>query len=338
MAYIAKRTRTDGTTAYRAVIKFKGRVVATKVFDKKSYAQAWAKRIEDDRTRVAALGSQIGAARFTELCDLYIAHWKTLNRKDQTQPKRVEWWRARLGTIRVADITGDMVRNELDRYARGRKPATVNRHKACLGAIYKYAKLEQGLPAALNPSREVATRDEHNQRQRYLSEDERNRLLAVCRASPYPRLHLLVIMAITTGARMGELLKLRWTDIDFDRAQATLGDTKNGDPRVLPLTANVLAELRQFRGLGWVFPAAREPHKHTWARNYWDAAVAVAGIEEFRFHDLRHSCASMLVCNGATLFQVGEILGHRSTQTTKRYAHLDVAVKTALVNKVFGAL
>jgi len=189
--YVQKIIRKSGTTAYRAVVKSKGRVIATKIFDKQTHATSWAKRLEDDRVRVSALGSTIGQAKFTKLCDLSVAWWKTQERKDKTQPQRVDWWRARQRNTRVADVTADEVRQALNNYAIGRKLATVNRHKACLGAIYKFAQQEHGLPASINPSREVATRPENNHHQRYLSDAERGRLLTTCRQSEYTRLYLL---------------------------------------------------------------------------------------------------------------------------------------------------
>ncbi len=186
----------------------------------------------------------------------------------------------------------------------------------------------------------MANRSENNAVVRWLSDEERGRLLATCKDSAWPRLYPLVFMALTTGARRGELLKLTWADIDFDSGLATCRDTKNGDPRILPLPQATQTVLKPFRGIGsaLVFPSERIPTKPMEFRKLWSTALQQAGIENFRFHDLRHSAASYLVMNGATLHETAEVLGHRSVQTTKRYAHLSTQHKAALTERILGKL
>ena len=99
-------------------------------------------------------------------------------------------------------------------------------------------------------------------------------------------------------------------------------------------------ELQRFRevGSGLVFPSPTLWRKPFEFRKHWVKAKAEAGIENFRFHDLRHSAASMLVMNGATLYETAQVLGHKSTQTTARYAHLSVEHKQALTDRIMGKL
>ena len=173
-----------------------------------------------------------------------------------------------------------------------------------------------------------------------LESDERDRLLEACKSSSYERLHALVLMGLTTGARQGELLRLRWSNIDFKRREAYLSDTKNGSDRVIPLPEITVAELARFRelGHGLVFPDDKHTDKPKNIRSVWMTALRKAGIENFRFHDLRHSAASMLVMGGATLHDTGEILGHRCAQTTKRYAHLSNDHKRNVSDAVFSSV
>jgi len=147
------------------------------------------------------------------------------------------------------------------------------------------------------------------------------------------------VLAITTGARRGELLGLKWTDIDFQRRTATLHKTKNGDKRVLPLPTPAITELMKFRQTnGLVFPGLRKPHRPFDPHNVFKKALEEAGIHNFRFHDLRHSAASYLVMNGATLYETGEVLGHKSIETTKRYAHLSIEHKAQLTERVMTGI
>jgi integrase len=149
-------------------------------------------------------------------------------------------------------------------------------------------------------------------------------------------------MALTTGARRSELTGLRWQDIDFVHNVAFVGRSKNGDPKTLPLVSNVLDLLNAFNTgtapTGLVFPSPRIPTQSYGFEERWKAALKAAKVRNFRFHDLRHTCASMLAQNGATLLEIGDLLGHRQLQVTKRYSHLASGHKAALVNRVLGSL
>ena len=215
-------------------------------------------------------------------------------------------------------------------------PATVNRYRSVLSAIFKYAIGEGYL--TVNPVTRVPCRRVSNQRTRYLSESERVRLLAVCKNSTWNKFYVLVLMAMTTGMRKAELLNLRWCDVDFDKGLAFLGDTKNGEQRYCPIPDFVTGELKPFReiGAGLLFPSEILPDKPREFKKYWVKALVDAGIENFRWHDLRHTAASILVMNGATLYEAGEVLGHKCTQTTARYAHFSTEHKAELVNRIMS--
>ena len=125
------------------------------------------------------------------------------------------------------------------------------------------------------------------------------------------KLYLLVLVALTTGARKGELLALRWADIDRERAVAYVRASKNGDRRMLPLTPAVLEELKRFGGAehALLFGSERRPGKPMQFDAAWQLALKEARIDNFRFHDLRHSCASYLAQQGASLVELADVLG-----------------------------
>jgi integrase len=228
---------------------------------------------------------------------------------------------------------------ELVPTARARTPDSVNRIKAALSSFYKHA-IVAGIVSS-NPCTGIPARAEHDKRTRWLTDYERAQLLKACRASDCEKLylHLLLLAALMTGARRGELLALRWEQIDFSARTATLARTKNGDARTLSFPMPVIEEmLRHRKAAGLVFADERNVFSVASIKRPWLTALKEAKIEGFRFYDLRHSAASYLAMSGASLLEIAKVLGHRSMQTTKRYAHLSVAHKQALTDRVLGVL
>jgi integrase len=165
-------------------------------------------------------------------------------------------------------------------------------------------------------------------RVRFLDDEERKHLLDACRISDCPYLYPIVVIALSTGARKNEIMHLRWRDIDFERGVARLERTKNRERRALPLTHHALKLVQDLHEV------AGNPAKTDFLfgrsdglapleiRKPWNKALKDASIEDFRFHDLRHSAASYLAMNGATSAEIAEVLGHKTLQMVKRYAHL----------------
>lgn len=296
----------------------------------------------------------------SELIDLYAAHYTG---RDESRGQRLRWWQERIGTIALQDLSDDHVHLHLEALAdqnalyfagkdeAGRpimhakrkrlSPATINRYGACLAAVITWAVKKRLAPKGyVHPCRSIERKPENNERTRFLSDAERVRLLDACKASTWPRLYVLVLAALTTGARKGELMGLTWADVDLVRAEAYVARTKNGSPRVLPLVPAVVAELQRMRGKPGelVFRSPRNAlHPFTFEPHY-AAALKAAGIRDCTFHTLRHSAASMLARSGATLLEIADVLGHRQLQMTKRYSHLATGHKAALVNRVLGAV
>jgi integrase len=296
-----------------------------------------------------------------ELVDLYLARYAG---RDASRVHYLQQWCALIGEQRVATLDADTIALALAAFAAQparrylgrdkttgqarwkdlglRSPATLNRLRSSLSAALRYGKRQRWTPKGwLNPVLEVEAQREDNARTRFLSDSERERLLRVVRLSAWPKLHLLVLMAITTGARRGELLRLTYGDLDLAAGTAYLRTSKNGQPRVLPLTPAVVAEIQRHGTKG---PADRLFHakfnREAPMRfdTTWRTALRQAGITDFRFHDLRHSCASYLAQSGASLLEIADVLGHQSLDVTKRYAHLTVDSKRQLVQRVLGGI
>ncbi len=175
-------------------------------------------------------------------------------------------------------------------------------------------------------------------RVRFLSDEERLRLLEACKASDSAILYTVGLLALSTGARRMELLGLPWKDVDLQRGVIILHETKNGERRVLTLSGHALELMKQYEKIrdlscDLVFPG-KNLKKPIDIRSPWETALKRAGITNFRFHDLRHSAASYLAINGASLSEISEVLGHKTLQRVKRYAHLSEAHTSKVVAKM----
>jgi len=195
-------------------------------------------------------------------------------------------------------------------------PATVNRELACLKHFFNLAI--KAKKSAENPAKEVKLMKEDNQRTRTLLPEEEVKLMEAAGAvSPY--LRSLILLALNTGARLGEILNLRWKDVDPVKNLLTFVKTKNGHSRSVPLNRKaqeVIEELRRrSTGKEYLFPGATVPSVEWHFRKVRETA----GIPDFRFHDLRHSFATRLASLGSDAFVLKELLGHRTMAMTARY-------------------
>ncbi|MBK5966752.1 hypothetical protein CCR95_22410 [Thiocystis minor] len=232
----------------------------------------------------------------------------------------------RLDTITTRDI--QLYHGEIKTL---RCPGTANRHLSLLSKLFKLAL--QWERVAKNPCQGVKKFRENNQRHRYLSQEEIQRMFRAMAMEPNQIVVAALKFLLLTGLRKEEALQARWAHVDLVRGTLFLPDTKSGKSRYVVLNPAALALLQEQAPRDenpFVFPgripgqALNNPHKG------FKRILAAAGIENLRIHDLRHSFASLAVNAGATLYQVQHLLGHASAQTTQRYAHLtDGALREA---------
>ena len=253
-----------------------------------------------------------------------------------------------LGTREAAEPAADAPLNDID-CARAPQEGDMHLFKLgeqALALLLKHAK-QWGWTAA-NPIDGVNKITKiRNERIRFLSDDERTKLLAACKASDNEHLYPVVIFALSTGARKNEALSLTFADLDLKRGIAVLRDTKNGETRAVPVVKSLQvllkAHMEKVEALfdkldytppaRWVFPR-RDGMAPIDIRAAWESARDAAGLVDFRFHDIRHSTASYLAMNGASLVEIAEVLGHRTLQMVRRYAHLSESHVKELVQAV----
>ncbi len=353
MATFNKHTANDGKVTHRVRIRMKGYPIQTASFERLTDARRWAQQTEA-AIREGRHFKTSEAKRHTlaELIDRYsveiLPHKK--GRGAQVQGAQLRWWREQLGTLTLADITPPLIAEYRDKLASGypdnqpRSPSTVVRYLAILShclniAVKEYQWLDD------SPMRRVTKPKEPRGRVRFLSDDERIRLVTACETSTNPYLFPVVVLALSTGMRAGEAMNLEWRDVDLARGWITLRDTKNGERRGVPLTGKALELVRQHAKVRrldtpLLWPSKEHPDKPMDLRQPWGKALKQAGIEDFRFHDLRHSAASYLAMNGASLNEIAGVLGHKTLNMVKRYAHLSeshtAGVVAAMNSRIFG--
>jgi integrase len=355
MASFLTLKRKDGNK-YRAFVRRKGKQPVSKVFDRKSEAQKWARVMEGSDAHLDAYPD--AEARRRTIANVIDAFMLDYRGKDTAIVGRLTWWRTHYGHITLANFNQATVKEGLREVLRqparrangkgttkgrtkslerNRGPATSNRYKGAISIALAWAVEADWIKT--NPVAGIRCKKEPRGRVRWLSETEREGLLKACDESAWSDLGLLVRLALSTGARQGELLALTWADLDLKRKMAHIGDSKSGEPRTLPLVKPVLKVLtdraRPIAG-GLLFQTPKDKGRAIAFRPHWEAAVKAAELENFRFHDLRHSAASYLAMSGASLLEIADVLGHKSLAMVKRYSHLSTSHKQKLVGRVLA--
>jgi integrase len=343
MATIQARRDQHGRAHYRVQIRLQG-VYRSATFPTLADARQWA-YVTEGALRAQRHFPTLEATHHTlkELLERYgreVLPTKS-PRTAVNQAAQLAWWTQQLGHLRLDQLTPARLAACRDQLAVSRAPGTVNQYlaslsHACSVAVTEWAWLEA------SPVRRVRRLREPRGRVRFLSDEERTRLLQACRASHNRALSPLVVLALATGARKMELLQLTWRDVNLQRATLTLHHTKNRERRTLPLADLAFAEVQTLAKVrridaALLFPRAdgRQPIDVRYA---WAQALEAAQITDFRFHDLRHSAASYLAMNGASLVEIAEVLGHKTLQMVKRYAHLSVAHTAGVVARMNAAI
>ncbi len=216
------------------------------------------------------------------------------------------------------------------KHGRKRSYSTVNYHLSVLSKILSLA-VDAGLLES-NPSQKVKKFRLNNQRMRVLSPEEETRLLAALSGNELTS--SIVTVALHSGMRRGEIFNLKWLDIDFSRGTIEIRESKSGKKRLVPMNRTIREVLKNRERFGdYIFPNPRTGTKLNSVKKSFCNAVGKAGIENFCFHDLRHTAATRMADVGADAFTLMKILGHADIRMTARYTHAtDAALKRAVTN------
>lgn len=206
----------------------------------------------------------------------------------------------------------------------GLAPSSCNRFLAVFKTICSFAEKRGFLEPGKSPCLGVSSFKIHTQRERYLSQEEAQRLMERLEQSDRPEA-LALRLLLLTGARKSEILKARWENVNLEQRLLTVPLSKSGTPRHIVLSDAAIAVIKSIPkrdGVPWLFPGHAEGKPLSDLYLFWNKLRNELGLKDMRIHDLRHSFASFLVNSGHSLYEVQKMLGHADPRTTMRYAHL----------------
>jgi len=261
--------------------------------------------------------------KFKDLAEDYLENYAKVNKKSWKD----DYYRLRssiipyFGEIELSEITPLMIEKyKAKRLKEKISRSTVNREISIIRKMFNLAidwKMSEENP--VSKIRFFSEKD--TLKERILDPEEEDKLL--CEANDY--LKLILIMALNTGMRQGEILKLKWEHVDFKEKHIIVKKTKSGENRIVPINKVLFNELlnirKSARRTPFVFPNPKTGKPYTELKKSFKSACKRAGVENLRFHDLRHTFATRLVQSGVDLITVRDLLGHFSIRVTQRYTH-----------------
>ena len=355
MAVIRERVSATGTKSYHVQVRIKGFPPQTKTFASKTMAKQWAAMVETE-LKAGRYLPRVVAERHTlaELIDRYrkevLPQKKAKFIRDQTV--HLDWWETKLGRYNLAELNSNLIaqaRNALstEPYGKaGSKTAAKDRVRAPATVVRYMGALSHALNTAVNewgwmdksPMVGVKKPKVDNERRRFLSDDEIQRVLVSAKESENRFLYTVVLLALSTGMRQSEIMTLRWRNVlvedGADMGLLVMEKTKNGDARTSPLAEDAFTAVMALRDKAiknnagrvpasqLLFPSDTVENKPVEIRKAWETCRKRAELDDFRFHDLRHTAGSLLAMSGASTREIAEVLGHKTMAMAKRYSHL----------------
>lgn len=306
---------------WQVQIRRKGHPALTRSFLMKKDAEAWARQVEAAQEREEALPTISRSTAKVTLGSLVERYRDTVSyRKKGGDVERI---------VLTAFLRHEICQKWLDlltasdfaRYRDERLESvcanTLRREFSTLHHLFEIARDEWGVHLSTNPLDKVRMGKPSPHRERRLQPGEEDRLLASASQCRSPLIKVIIELALSTGMRRGELLALRWEDVDQQNRSAVIRDPKNNTPRHVPLSRRALKLLGSIeRGDGRVFPISPNAFRLTWER-----VRRRAMLNDLHFHDLRHEAVSRFFEIGLTAPEVASISGHRDPRMLFRYAH-----------------
>ncbi len=322
------------TNRWQVQIRRYGVKPVTKTFPNRDEAKIWARLIESEIDRgIYVSRYEAEHITFSELIHRYQKEVTPLKKSASREISRLKCLDIFFGEVALARINSEMVARFRDeRLSLNLSGATVIKDLNTLSHIIDTAIKEWGLYISQNPVKNIRKPRVNNSRSRRLSYEEEIILLAKCREHSL-MMESVVIFAIETAMRLGEIINLKWNDINIVHRIAVIHETKNGEMRKVPLSntsINALKSLTKHLGSDKVFWKWKSVSSF---QSSWQRIVLKSGIKNFRFHDLRHEATSRLFELNLNMIEVSTITGHKTLQMLKRYTHLSVDKITKKINE-----
>lgn len=339
MAQIRKVDNKKGTS-YKVVIRRKGIKDMYQTFDDYSEAKKWARAMESQIDRgVYKEKSNVKPKAICTVKDLIKEFKENIAPKRYSKPKQYDcmykWWTDKIGDLTLQEVDTSVL-NTCKQMLLNEPPdkpykehetksnSTVRKYIFAFSACLTYAEKELEL-IDRNPVAKISKPKKAKGIVRFLSDTERPELIAAC-SKHSTRLHLFVIVAMFSGGRYNEVRTLRVENVDFDNNLVHFIDTKNNEDRGVPIHPTITEMIAKYLQeneitTGYIF-IDKETKKLPYLKGAFESVIKDTNIKNFRFHDLRHTYASYLAQNGAELLEIAELMGHKSLQQVKIYAHL----------------
>lgn len=359
MATIEKRSSSDGVISWRVKIRIKGQTPINKTFSSHTLAKKWAKKTETDIEEGRYFPSTNGKSKtLNELIETYINHVRLDNlRRLNELTSIMDWWKAEFGHKLLSEFSGETfisARHRLSKKLTNKKdadgtpiqisPSTMNRYTVALNTTFNFCvEVLKWLP--VNPLKGVKKFQEPEGRTRFLDTSEIDRLITACINDESPHIFAAVLLGMSTGRRKSAIMNLQWKDIDLDTGRVLFREQKTKSFISSTISGCTLELLRRKSAeYGdteiWVFPSHVKPGAPIDIRAAWERVRTTAQLSDFRFHDLKHTCASYMAMNGASLIELSKVLGHKTLDMVLRYSHLTedhtAAIQKKMNEKVLG--
>ena len=355
MATIRKR----GELSWEAQVRRQGFPSQTKTFLYRQDAERWVRQVESEMDRGAFVPrSRSERATIGSLLDRYLSDVTPSKKNWKSESEIISRLRSAFGAYSLAGLQPETITTYRDKMLKeGKAASTVKHYLDTLSVVINHARSEWHFPLTENPCAIVKRPKQPAGRDRRLMPGELRRLLRECRRYKNPILEPLVLLALETAARQGELFTLRWEDVDLTDATITLRDTKNGSTRGVPLTPVAVEVLKglcpgqdsNVRQLprGKVLQANVAATRIAFiramarARERYEQVCERAGreldphyLKDLRFHDLRHEATSRLFESAMfDIADVASITGHKTLNMLMRYTHLQANRLAARMRK-----
>jgi integrase len=314
---------------WQAIIKRKGHPLQSKTFDRRKDAEKWARQQE----RLMDAGqwvdrTQAEQTTLESLLSRYLQEVSSTKRGKDAEQYRIEQFkRSNLAKYSPAAISSQLIAEWRDNRLKEVQPGTVLRELQLLGHLFTVAIQEWGIALPTNPVRLVRKPTPNEARDRILSDKQRQALIESCAQCRNPWIKPVVVFALETATRRGEILSLTWRAVDLEQKTAKV--TGKTGSRTIPLSPACIALLRALpRSIdGLVFPVSIEA-----LRQAYERAVTRADVEDFTFHDLRHDALTRLARKGLNVLELRAISGHATATMLQRYVSInpgDLAGKLA---------
>ena len=310
---------------WQVQVRRKGAPAVSRSFRTKADAQAWARQVETEADRTGLPISRKALDTMT-VGDILKRYGETITPTKRGAVREGMAIRVLqkhgLAKVPLSALTVGKVAAHRDLRLKTVKPASINRELALYSHAFEVARKVWDVPISENPFALVTKPKVANGRSRRLEPGEWEMLRETCQRSRNPHLLPMVELGLETAMRRGEVLRLRWRDIEWTRRTLHIPRTKNGHPRTIPLTGRALSLLSELKPAevvpdALVFPTTEDAVKMAWRR-----AMGRTSLPDFRYHDLRHEAVSRFFELGLSIPEVALISGHRDTRMLMRYTHL----------------